>query len=233
MAVIQISRIQHRRGLADDLPDALAEGELGFAIDTGELFIGAPTNDLVANRTAYPYKNIKVLTEFDVQRSITGDVYHNGPLKKTEVALYTTPQIILTDAGMTKVPLFKLSQATYGIYDFSLSEIPAYDADATVQSGNALHCGSISLAAGLPAAEITVGLGQSSAVNGGISVVSGAPSQLTGGSPAVPSTGKVAILATCEADGDDYQVFLLIANRTTTRLMFHFSGREWLAVSQF
>ncbi len=39
MAVVQISRIQHRRGLFTDLPQ-LAAGELGFAIDEQRLFIG-------------------------------------------------------------------------------------------------------------------------------------------------------------------------------------------------
>lgn len=40
MAVIQISRIQHRRGLRIDLPLSLNDGEFGWAEDTRELFIG-------------------------------------------------------------------------------------------------------------------------------------------------------------------------------------------------
>lgn len=39
MAVVQLSRIQQRRGKRTDLPQ-LASGELGWAIDTQELFIG-------------------------------------------------------------------------------------------------------------------------------------------------------------------------------------------------
>ena len=39
MAVVQISRIQHRRGTFTDLPQ-LAAGELGWAIDEQRLFIG-------------------------------------------------------------------------------------------------------------------------------------------------------------------------------------------------
>ena len=42
MAVVQISRIQHRRGLATDLPQ-LAAGELGWVIDEQRLFIGNGT----------------------------------------------------------------------------------------------------------------------------------------------------------------------------------------------
>lgn len=40
MAIVSISRIQHRRGLKADLPPALSEGELGWCLDTRELFIG-------------------------------------------------------------------------------------------------------------------------------------------------------------------------------------------------
>ena len=39
MAVIEISRIQHRRGLYADLPQ-LAAGELGWSVDEQRLFIG-------------------------------------------------------------------------------------------------------------------------------------------------------------------------------------------------
>jgi len=42
MAVVQISRIQHRRGLATDLPQ-LAAGELGWVIDDQRLYIGNGT----------------------------------------------------------------------------------------------------------------------------------------------------------------------------------------------
>lgn len=42
MAVIQISRIQHRRGLQQDLPQ-LASAELGWAVDTRQLYIGNGT----------------------------------------------------------------------------------------------------------------------------------------------------------------------------------------------
>jgi len=42
MAVVQISRIQHRRGRAEDLPQ-LAAGELGWVIDEQKLYIGNGT----------------------------------------------------------------------------------------------------------------------------------------------------------------------------------------------
>jgi hypothetical protein len=46
MAVTSIARIQHRRGVLVDLPSALNEGELGFTLDTRQLFVGnGPTFD--------------------------------------------------------------------------------------------------------------------------------------------------------------------------------------------
>lgn len=77
MAVVQISRIQHRRGKRNDLPRPnLNEGEFGFATDTGELFIGAPTFPFVSSReTDFPYKNIQILTEFSNLNLITDSEY--------------------------------------------------------------------------------------------------------------------------------------------------------------
>ena len=64
MAITTFARIQHRRGIKTDLPPALFEGELGWCIDTRELFIGngepfggntqiltaySPNNDLITN----------------------------------------------------------------------------------------------------------------------------------------------------------------------------------------
>ena len=42
MAIVQISRIQHRRGKATDLPQ-LAAGELGWVVDEQRLYIGSGT----------------------------------------------------------------------------------------------------------------------------------------------------------------------------------------------
>lgn len=59
MAVIQISRIQHRRGLEQDFPQ-LASAELGWSLDTRRLFIGngtilegAPTEGVTEILTEY------------------------------------------------------------------------------------------------------------------------------------------------------------------------------------
>ena len=55
MAIVQISRIQHRRGVADNLPQ-LAVGELGLAVDTRRIYIGNGGTD------APQIENIELLT---------------------------------------------------------------------------------------------------------------------------------------------------------------------------
>jgi hypothetical protein len=55
MAIRSISRLQHRRGLKSDLPPKLHEGEIGWCLDTRELFIG--------NSDAYG-GNSQILTQY-------------------------------------------------------------------------------------------------------------------------------------------------------------------------
>ena len=45
---IIISRIQQRRGLKQDLPHPLRPGEIGFATDSKQVYIGADTNDAIS-----------------------------------------------------------------------------------------------------------------------------------------------------------------------------------------
>tara|TARA_R100000008_G_C3582127_1_gene169321 strand:+ start:117 stop:1688 length:1572 start_codon:yes stop_codon:yes gene_type:complete len=55
VAVVQISRIQHRSGISENLPQ-LARGELGLAVDTRQLYIGNGGSD------APTTENIEILT---------------------------------------------------------------------------------------------------------------------------------------------------------------------------
>ena len=51
-----ISRIQQRRGLKQDLPHPLRPGEIGFATDSKQVYIGADTADNISktyNKTVY------------------------------------------------------------------------------------------------------------------------------------------------------------------------------------
>lgn len=113
MAVYQISRIQHRRGTSGELPDALAEGEIGMTTDTGEIFFGAQDHPAVAGRKSYPYQNIKVITELDVQRGIKGDVYYHGALAGARCPS--------NGVYSSVVPLFPHGSRDFATYDFALS----------------------------------------------------------------------------------------------------------------
>ena len=59
MAIVSVSRIQHRRGLIDDLPQ-LASAELGWAINSRRLFIGNGTE----TEGAPEIGNTEILTEY-------------------------------------------------------------------------------------------------------------------------------------------------------------------------
>lgn len=112
MAVVQITRIQNRRGTSKEIPDHLEDGEFGVTTDTGEVFVGAPNLPQLQNRRTYPYQNIKVLTEFDVQRSITGDVYYHGPL--------VAARCVSNGVDTSVLPLFTNGSREFATYDFSL-----------------------------------------------------------------------------------------------------------------
>lgn len=81
MPIIQITKIQLRRGAERDLPGApvstsplalapgLDPGEVAFTTDTGRLFVGHDPSVGNANyrRAEFPYENIEVLTENSVE----------------------------------------------------------------------------------------------------------------------------------------------------------------------
>ncbi len=72
MAVIQISRIQHRRGLESDLPN-LASAELGWSVDTRKLYIGNGTIE----EGAPSLGRTEILTQYsiiDFQTTFTANI---------------------------------------------------------------------------------------------------------------------------------------------------------------
>ena len=76
MAIIQISRIQVRRGRKDqgiDVP-RLASGEFGWAINTQELYIGAGNTQ----EGAPSEDNVRILTENDNILNLTDQYYYGG-----------------------------------------------------------------------------------------------------------------------------------------------------------
>jgi hypothetical protein len=72
VAVIQISRIQHRRGLQSDLPN-LASAELGWSVDTRKLYIGNGTTE----EGAPSLGKTEILTQYsilDFESSFTANI---------------------------------------------------------------------------------------------------------------------------------------------------------------
>jgi len=86
MAIVQISRIQHRRGIRTLLPQ-LAAGELGWAVDTQELYIGNGTVEEGAPEVG----NTKILTEDDDILALASSYTYKGNT--------TTPVVTGTDAN--------------------------------------------------------------------------------------------------------------------------------------
>ena len=74
MAIVQISRITQRKGLLVDLPQPLAGGELGWAVDERRLFIG--NGDLTDG--APVIGNTEVLTEFSDVLSFANQYTYQG-----------------------------------------------------------------------------------------------------------------------------------------------------------
>jgi len=88
MAIVQISRITHRKGLYENLPQ-LAGGELGWAQDERKLFIG---NGTLADG-APVVGNTEILTEFSDLLALSSTYTYNGevesPLDSTSKAVNT------------------------------------------------------------------------------------------------------------------------------------------------
>ena len=73
MAIVQISRITQRKGLLEDLPQPLAPAELGWAVDTRQLYIGPGT---LAEGSPDERNNVEVLTEYsDILATQTAYTY--------------------------------------------------------------------------------------------------------------------------------------------------------------
>ena len=122
MAVKQISKIIIKKGLSENLPVSLSEGEFAYATDTGEVFIGAPYLPSIAYRgdvsnLKYPYRNVKLMTEFDFPKAITTDYYTLGPLVKFSLPITKTYTTVFTfDHGIDTIC------ANYSLYSTETSK---------------------------------------------------------------------------------------------------------------
>ena len=108
MANVIISRIQNRRGLKQDLPQPLRPGELGFAVDSRQLFIGAdPDDDISGN-----YNKISFFESTTNSKSITQSIANNNLISFT-IPYKKFPSGTFFD-GVTKTAPWELSSNTYG-----------------------------------------------------------------------------------------------------------------------
>ena len=98
MATVQISRIRHRQGLAENLPQ-LAGGELGWSIDNRQLYIG---NGTIANG-APVVGNTEVLTQFSDIVQLADTYTYKG-----DAAGYTSKTGALTSTPVTRTLQGKL-----------------------------------------------------------------------------------------------------------------------------
>lgn len=210
MAVIQISRIQIRTGDARDLPDNLAEGEFGMAKDTGEVFIGAPSFGPVQGRApslgspgVYPYRNIKLLTEFDMQHGITGDVYYHGPLLNKPLDEANLDSVaastVLNIWPGWPVTAEAIILGRYAIYDYSITEVPS-----GVSTGVEFTVGTLMIAAD------------------GMSIPKLKDTRVT----ATDNLGITFGIRVNTGTGD-YELF--IHNSSGKKYVLHISGRTWTA----
>lgn len=130
MAVIQISKIQLRRGKQHELDvNSLDTGEMGFATDTGRVFIGTDPNDsgLWSGRTILPFDNVEILTEASLDTfARLFDRMHrmSGPVGLSEGSLARRPYLeaVLSanTEAWTAVPVFRTN--ANGVIEEALTE---------------------------------------------------------------------------------------------------------------
>ena len=126
MAVIQISRIQHRRGLESDLPN-LASAELGWSVDTRKLYIGNGTIE----EGAPSLGKTEILTQYsilDFESSYTANIL----ALQSNVVLINSNIVSLTNRVTT------LEAGTLSYVSQSLSAGASNNRITTITSNNAV-----------------------------------------------------------------------------------------------
>jgi len=63
---VVISRIQNRRGLKQDLPQPLREGEIGLALDSSQVYIGGDIDSSTSNISSFESTTSSVSLTQDV-----------------------------------------------------------------------------------------------------------------------------------------------------------------------
>lgn len=102
MAIVQISRITNRKGLAVDLPQPLAGAELGWVVDERRLFIGNGTLE----EGAPVVGNTEVLTEFSDILSFADQYTYQGTAAGYTVQTGPTPGSPITQSLQDRLDSF-------------------------------------------------------------------------------------------------------------------------------
>jgi hypothetical protein len=128
MAIVQISQIKHRRGVSDNLPQ-LASAELGWSVDTRQLYIG---NGTLAEG-APEVGNTEILTEYSqlpdvaaVQSVTLADNTANSAVAGSNIAptqLGTTINYSIERANQVRQGYLRLGHVgTTVVYDEEYTE---------------------------------------------------------------------------------------------------------------
>ena len=127
MAIVQISRITQRKGLAIDLPNPLAGAELGWATDTRRLYIGNGTTQ----EGAPVVGNTEVLTEFSDILSYATEYTYQGESANYVVQTGLTPSTPVSQSLQSRL------DSTAVITDFGATGDGVTDVTANIN--NALY----------------------------------------------------------------------------------------------
>jgi hypothetical protein len=144
MAVIQISRIQHRRGLQSDLPN-LASAELGWSVDTRKLYIGNGTIE----EGAPSIGRTEVLTQYsilDFQTTFAANVtalQSNLVLVNSNVSALTS-RVVSLESGVVG---YSTTELLAGASAATITNITANNAviSYSMGQGSSVRTGSITL----------------------------------------------------------------------------------------
>ena len=117
---VVISRIQNRRGLKQDLPQPLREGEIGFATDSKQVYIGGNLQGENANLSIF--------------ETTSGAETFTKSIANTRIIAFTVPHKRFTKNvsgfdGISKTKLWNITDDTYGssgltIFNKNISQVP-------------------------------------------------------------------------------------------------------------
>jgi len=144
VAVIQISRIQHRRGLQSDLPN-LASAELGWSVDTRKLYIGNGTIE----EGAPSLGRTEVLTQYsilDFETTFAANIVAlqgNLVLVNSNISSLTS-RVVSLESGVVG---YTTSNLLAGASAATITNITANNAviSYTMGQGSSVRTGSITL----------------------------------------------------------------------------------------